>query len=134
MYKAKLCGFAIACMVGFVGINSISSYAAETNTESATLSETNKSEKDNKAAFEEKMKIASEKWQALTAKQKDEVYTLLEKDLQTEIKVMDKLAKLGVLEKADVEIIKAHMLNRFKEVKESGELPLPRPKGKKSSK
>ncbi|MHB8129466.1 MAG: hypothetical protein ACYDEX_10745 [Mobilitalea sp.] len=134
MYKAKLCGFAIACMVGFVGINPISAYAADTNTESATLSETNKSEKDNKAAFEEKMKVASEKWQALSAKQKNEVYTLLEKDLQAEIKLLDKLVKLCVLEKADVEIIKAHMLNRFKEVKESGELPIPRPKGKKSSK
>jgi len=134
MYKAKLCVFAIACMMGFVGMNPISVYAADTNTESATLSEANKSENDNKTAFEEKMKVASEKWQALTAKQKDEVYDLLEKDLQAEIKVMDKLAKLDILEKADVEIIKAHMLNRFKEVKASGELPLPRARGKKSSK
>jgi hypothetical protein len=134
MYKAKLCGFAIACMVGFVGINPISAYAADTNTESATLSETNKNDKDNKAAFEEKMKVASEKWNALTAKQKDEVYTLLDKDLQAEIKLMDKLVTLGVLQKADVEMIKAHMQDRLKKIKASGDLPLPGYKSKRNSK
>jgi hypothetical protein len=134
MYKAKLCSFAIACMVGLVGISPMTTFAAETNTESATLSETDKDQKDKKAAFEEKMIQASEKWDSLTMKQKEEVYSLLENEMKAEIKLMNKLVTLGVMQKEDVEVFKAHMLETFSKVKESGEFPLLRQKCKKSGK
>jgi len=134
MHKVKLFGFAIVCMVGFMGISPITAIAAETNTESVTLSDANKSQKDRKAAFEEKMKKASEKWKTLTAKQKQEIYALLESNMQVEVKLMDKLVEFGVLEKEDVVNFKTHMLDKFNKLKESGEFPLIRQKDNKRSK
>lgn len=134
MYKAKLSGFAIACMMGLIGISPNATLAAETNTESVTLSEKSKNHNEKKAAFEEKMKKANENWKALTPKQKEEVYSLLENEMLDETKLMDKLVEFGVIAKEDVEIMKAHMLERFNKIKESGEFPLLRRKGNKSSK
>jgi len=134
MDKVKLFGFAIVCMIGFVGISPTTTYAAETNTESVKLSETNKSQKDTKAAFEEKMKKANEKWKTLTAKQKEEIYDLLETNLQEQEKLMDKLVEFGVMQKEDVVIFKSRMLDKFNKLKESGEFPLLIQNHNKSSK
>lgn len=132
MYKAKLCGFAIACMVGLVGISPTTTFAAETNTESATLSEVNHKEKD--AAFEEKVKKASEKWETLTEKQKEKVYSLLEDKVKSEMKLIGQLVEYGVIEEEDATNMKAHMMENFSKVKQSGKFPLQRNKSKKSSK
>lgn len=37
--------------------------------------------------------------------------------------IMDKLAELGILEKEDTEKMKAHLLDRYNKLKESGEFP-----------
>ncbi len=134
MDKRKLCGFAIAGMIGFLSISPITTFAAETNTESVTQSEMNKDQKDEKAAFKEKMKKASDKWKTLTSKQKEEVYALIENEMEVENKLMDKLVEFDVLEKEDAELIKTHMLDGFNKMKESGEFPFIRQKGKKSNK
>lgn len=131
MYKGKLSIFAIVCMVGILGINPITTFAAETNTESVTLSETDKNQNEKKAAIDEKMKNASKKWQTLTAKQKAEVYALIENEMQVEIKLMDKFVEFGLMEKVDAETIKTHMTERLNKLKESGEFPFLRQKGKK---
>ncbi|MDF2945118.1 MAG: hypothetical protein K0S01_3976 [Herbinix sp.] len=134
MLKAKLCGFAIACMVGIMGTSPITSFAAETNIESEKQSETNKDHKEKKAAFEEKMKAANDKWSTLTVDQKAAIYALIENEMQAENKLMDKLVEYGVMEKADAVIMKAHMAERFNKVKKSGEFPLLRQKCNKSRK
>jgi hypothetical protein len=134
MFKSRLCGFAIACMVGLLGTNPITVFAVETNIESETLSDTNKDHKEKKAAYEEKMKKASEKWNTLTVEQKNTVYALLENELQAENKLMDKLVEYGVMEKQDATIMKALMSEKFKKLKESGEFPLSRQKCNKSRK
>ena len=128
MLKSKLCGFAIASMIGCVSISPMTVLAAETNSESVTLSENNKNQKDNKSAFEEIMKDANEKWNSLTNKQKAEVYSLLENEMKAEIKLMDKLVDLGVMKKEDVANFKTHMQERLDELKKTGEFPLSRPK------
>lgn len=132
MNKSKIGSLAIACMIGLVGLNPITAFAAETNTESATLTEMNQNQKDTRAAFEEKMKKSNEKWNTLTSKQKDEVYALIEKDMETQNQLMDKLVEFGVIEKTDAELIKAHMLDRFNRLKESGEFPFARQKQRNS--
>ena len=134
MRKTKLSGFAIACIVGLVGLFPVSTFAAETNTESVTLSEKDKSQKENRAAFDEKMRIANEKWNTLSAKQKNEVYALLESKLKEENRLMDKLVELGVMEKVDADTLKAHMSENFNKVKASGEFPLLRKKCNNKSK
>lgn len=134
MYKAKLYGFAIVGMLGFIGISPITAFAAETNTESVTQSEFNQNKKENKAAFDEKIKKASEEWKTLTAKQKEEVYALMENELQTQINLLDKLVEFGVMEKEDAVILKVRIQENFNKVKKSGEFPLSRQKGNKRSK
>lgn len=134
MDKGKLCGIAIAGMIGVLSINPVTTFAAETNTESVTQSEDHKAHKDQKAAIQEKMKKASDKWKTLTSKQKEEVYSLLEDEMNAESKLMDKLAEMEILGKEDVEMMKTRMKERFKELKESGEFPFGRQNGKKSSK
>lgn len=129
MLKAKLSSFAIACILGIMSIAPVYAYAAETDTKSITLSE--KNQKDKKAAFEEAMKKATEKWNTLTASQKADVYALIENEMKAEIKLMDKFVELGIISKEDATALKARMMERFSKLKESGEFPLARPKSSK---
>lgn len=133
MNKAILSSFAIACMSGVIMLSPLNTFAAETNSESVTLSENSKGQNEKRAAFEEKMKKASDKWKTLTTKQKDEIYSLIENEMQTETKLMDKLVEFGILEKVDAETFKAYMLDKYNKMKESGEFPLYQKKGTKSS-
>ncbi|MFV0341920.1 MAG: hypothetical protein ACK5JH_03385 [Anaerocolumna sp.] len=129
--KAKLCGFAMIGAIGLAGFGSITTVAAETKTDTVTLTESEKDQKGQKANFDKKMKAAEEKWNTLTADQKDEVYALLMVELDSEMKVLDKLAELGVLETTDVEILKAFKLELYNKFKESGEFPFSKRKGRK---
>jgi ribosomal protein S20 len=129
MYKAKLIIFAAACMLGFAGLSPVTAIAAETNTESATLSERDKNSSEEKSVIREKMQKANEKWATLTAKQKDEIYSLIEKRMQSDYKVMDKLVEFGVMDKTDATAFKSKMNEKLTKMKESGEFPLLRHRG-----
>jgi ribosomal protein S20 len=129
MLKAKFCSFAVACSIGLVCLNPLNAYAAETNTESVTLSEKDKDQKDRNTAYEDAIK-AAEKWETLTAKQKAEVYTLLENDMKAEFKLMDKLVEFGMINKDDADAHKIRMMERLNKLKASGEFPLYRQKNK----
>lgn len=132
MLKAKLCSFVIACAVVLTGSSPVTTIAAETGTESITLSE--KDWKEKKAEFEEDLKEACEKWNSLTDKQKKEIYNLVEKEIQAKIKLNDKLVKLGVMEKEDADDFKSHVMDKFNKCKQDGEFPLLRRKGRKDGK
>ena len=132
MFNVKLCALAIACTVGLLGLNQETALAAENNTGSVTLSEKEKDQKDKRAAYEEKLDKAYDKWNSLSKKQKDEIYSLLESELKAEIKVMDQLAAYGVLEKDDAAAIKTLMIENFNKAKENQEFPFTRPKAPKS--
>ncbi len=134
MLKAKLCSLAIACLIGCTSMSPISVLASETNSESVTLSEKNKDQKDKKSAFDDALKKASDKWDSLTEKQKAEVYALLENEMKAEIKLMDKLVELGVIEKEDANSIKVRMQDKLNELKKSGGFPLSRPNREKKQK
>jgi hypothetical protein len=133
MYKAKLCGFAIACMVGFASISPISAFATETNTESVTLSDKNDQD-EKKAAFEKKLKLARKNWYSLTEQQRAEVYALVENELKDEIRILEKLVELKVMEKEDVAYLKARMMAHFNEMKDNGDFPLFKQRREKSRK
>lgn len=134
MLKAKLCAFAAVCLFGVGSISPITAYAAETDTESVILSDKKDDQKERRAAFEEKMRQANEKWNSLTPKQKKEVYGLLDKELKANLKLMDKLAELGVFDQEDVTNYKNHMKERIERVIEEGTFPLLMSRDKKSSK
>lgn len=122
MIGAKLCGFALCCMIGFAGFNHTEALAAESNKESITLSENDHDE--SKSEFREEMQEAKEKWDKLTAKQKEKVYDLIEKELNAKIKVLEQLADYKILDDDDVVEVKSHMLEHLKEKKANGEFPL----------
>ncbi|WMJ87665.1 DUF2680 domain-containing protein [Anaerocolumna sp. MB42-C2] len=130
MDKGKLCSFAIAGMIGFLSISPITTYAAETKTESVTQSDNLNKNQDRKVV-EGKLKQASEKWNTLSAKQKEEVYSLLEEEMKVEGRLMDKLAELGILEQDDAEAMKSRVQERYHKIKESGDFPFIRQKGRK---
>lgn len=132
MNKAKLSSFAIAGAIGLASLSPITTVAAETKAESTTQAEIKtdcKDCKDKKAEFDKKMKAAREKWSSLSQTQKDEVYSLLENNMEENNKVLDKLVELKVLEQSDAEKIKANQATRYQKIKESGEFPLLRGKG-----
>lgn len=124
MFKAKLGAVAIACMIGSVYINPVNALAAEVNTESVTLSDKNDNQDNNRSAFRERMKKASENWNSLSSKQKKEIYTLLQKEVKANMKLMDKLAEYGVFEEEDVNTYKTRLLEKFNNVIQNGEFPL----------
>ncbi len=134
MLNAKFCALAIACAIGFIGFSQKTAFAADNNTGSVTLSEKSKDNKDNRATFEDKLEKALQRWNSLTAKQKDEIYSLLESELKAEIKVMDKLADFGVLDKEDALAVKLRMTENFNKSKENQEFPFARPKAPKNRK
>jgi len=130
MLKAKLCSIAIAGIIGLSGISPLHIYAADAGNESVTLSESNTNHRNKKVAFEKKLKEASEKWMALNDEQKAEVYALLEEELQVKNRLVDKLVELEIMDSKDGENFKARMSDSYNKVKESGEFPIIRPKGK----
>jgi ribosomal protein S20 len=134
MYKAKLFGFAAACMIGISSINPITVLAADTNSAAVTAPEKDSNQKNNRAAFEDAMKKANEKWNALSRQQKDQVYVLVENEIKAEMQLMDKLVELGVMEKNDVAAFKSHMQDRFNKLKASGQFPFVKQRSPKSSK
>lgn len=134
MLKARLFGFAIACVVAMFGLSPVTAFAAVTDTETVTLSEKDKDHKGNRALFEEKMNNAIKKWNTLTAAQKDDVYALLENEMNAHNKILDKLVDLSVMEKNDAMMIKTERTNRFNKLKKSGEFPLLRHRGNKKDK
>jgi primosomal protein N' len=132
VYKAKLCSFVIAGIVGFLSLSPVTAIAAETDTNTASVSETGKDKDGNQSAFEEKMRKAQEKWKTLTDKQKEEVYSLLESEMKSKFKVMDKLVELGVMDKKDAESFQAHMKEHYDKLKTNGEFPSLKPRRNKN--
>ena len=134
MLKAKLCSFAMAGIIGCGGFLPMYANAAETNQESVTLSDKNDNQKDRKAAFRESMEKANEKWNSLSAQQKDEVYALIEDEMKAEIKLLDKLVEFDIISKDDATAVKGHLMGRFGQLKKSGEFPFMRQRSEKKQK
>lgn len=124
MNRIKLCGLALAGFIYLAGFGSITVNAAETNTESATLSEGKKDRNSKDAAFDQKIQKAESAWQTLTKAQKEEIYALLETEMNDEAKLLDKMVELKVLDKSDADRFKAFKVEKLKKLRESGELPL----------
>lgn len=132
MGKAKFRGFAIACILGCLSLSPVYAFAAETNSESVTLSDNkDQNQRDRKAAFDDAMKRATDKWNALSDKQKAEVYALIEDEMKAEMRLMDKLVEFDIISKEDASAFKAHMMNKFNKLRESGQFPLTRQKNSK---
>ncbi len=137
MLKTRLFGFAIAFMMAIAGVSPAAAFAAATDTDTQTVTQSDKDHEHkggNRALFEERVNKAIQKWDTLTADQKNEVYALLEEEMKAQNKVMDKMVQLGVMDKADAAKIQSERTERFEKLRKSGEFPLMRHKGKKKCK
>ena len=131
MLKTRLFGAAIACAVAMIGLNPAAAFAADTDTQTEVKPKNDENRKESKALYEEKMNNAIRKWDALTADQKDEVYTLMEEEIKQQDKLLDKLAELGVMDKKDVKKLQSGRTEWFNKMRQSGKFPLLKQKGRK---
>ena len=127
MFKKELCTFAVALSMGLAVAAPVTTFATETKAQELI---TNKKEENQKrkGQFEEKMKNAREKWNALSDKQKNEVYGLLEQEVEVETKLFKKLVDFGVMEKEDADKSISYLKDCLKRLKESKEFPFGRSK------
>ncbi len=134
MFKTRLFGFAIVCAMAIAGVSPATAFAAATDTDTQTVTQSDKDQEHKggkRALFEERVNKAIQKWDTLTADQKNEVYALLEEEMKAQNKVMDKLVQLGVMDKAEAAKLQSKRAEHFEKLKKSGEFPLMRHKGKK---
>jgi uncharacterized protein YwqG len=132
MLKTRLFGIAVACAIAMFGLSPATSFAAETDTQTMTLSEKEDNHKGNRALFEEKVNKAIQKWDSLTAAQKDEVYTLLEDELKLQGKILNKLTTLGVIDKKDADMILSERTERMNKMRQSGGFPFYKQRNKRN--
>lgn len=133
MKKSKLCGLAIAAFIGGMAFNPATVTASDISLEPVSVSEPSREQKELKAAFNKKMEKANETWKSLTNEQRNEIYVLLESEVEIEIQVLNKLVEFNILEEQDAKILETYMRERFNELKKKEDFPLFRSKGKKSS-
>lgn len=124
MKKSKLCSFVIATAIGSIAFAPTMVSANDNTGASAIVSEVSNNSKDTKASFDQKIKKADEAWKALTDEQRNEIYAMLEDEVNIELNVLNKLVEYGILEKLDAEILSKHLLERFESIKNSDEFPL----------
>lgn len=132
MYKAKLLLFAVLCMLGLGSINPDRALAADT--QNSTAGVCSKNGRDRRTSFDEIMKEANDKWNALDSKQKEEIYALIEQELKIEMQLLDKLVDLGVMRENDVALMKHNMQMRLDNLRAGGEFPFIRQRSPKGSK
>ena len=74
------------------------------------------------------------KWNALSEKQKKDIYKSYKCKLDAEFKLVDKLCKYGMISEEDATKIKEDMMDNYKARKENKEFPLQRGESKKEDK
>ena len=118
----------IATAIGSIAFAPTKVLANDNTGVSVIVSEVN-NKKDTQASFDEKIKKANDAWKALTDKQRNEIYTMLEEEVNIELNVLNKLVEYGILEKLDADILSKHLLERFETIKKSEDFPLFRKSG-----
>lgn len=126
MYRKELCTFTAALCLGLAFASPVTTFATETNAQTDVLLKDGNHK--NKGNFEEKMRKAKEKWDSLSDKQKEEIYALLENEIQVETKMFNKLVELGVMEKEDAEKSIGYLNECLSKIRKNGTFPFCRSK------
>lgn len=134
MWKAKLCALTAATLLGATSQEFITANASEHNHNTTTVSESKDEKREQKSTFEDKMTLANDNWGKLTAKQKKEIYNLLEKEMKAHMKVMTQLVEYGVFNKSDIEQYQAMLNERYQTIVNNGEFPFAPPTRQRKSK
>lgn len=134
MWKANLCALAAATLLGASSQGFITANASEPNHNATTVSESKEEKREQKSTFEDKMTAANENWGKLTAKQKKEIYSLLEKEMKAHMKLMTQLVDYGVFSRSDIEQYQTMLNERYQTIVNNGEFPFAPPTRQKKSK
>lgn len=118
---------AIALMLGMASLPDQVAFASEAKDATSDVSVNNENQDaSGKQAGKEKWKAAAEKWNALSADKKNEVYKILEKRQALDATLIDKFVSLGIMDSEDAAKIKEESKEMLAEAKESGKLPMGR--------
>lgn len=104
----------------FVFLLGITGEAAQSTSESSSMPPklTQEQKAEMSKQFEAEYKAAQEKFNALTDKQKEEIYDLYDKVNVAKLKLLDKYVEFGLLTKEDAEAMKTHMAKFSEKVRE----------------
>ncbi len=118
--KYKLCLVALTLAMGLFIAQPAAVLAVDTQTEEVDKQGTNNRRDDGYQA-------ALDKWNKLTDKQKQEVYTILKTKQKADMDLLNKLAEFGVLDKAQATAMQSGLQKLYDNMMEKGEFPLMRP-------
>ncbi len=84
-----------------------------------------KAEKEAKRKeWHAKIKNSQKNWSALTDAQKNEIYSLIDKEIDDKILVIDKYAAYGVIDKAAADKMKTRLNEQKTKMRQSGKFPM----------
>ena len=78
---------------------------------------------NNNADIGAKRQDVQNKWNTLSAAQKNEIYALKAAEIQIKFKIIDKYEEFGIIDKAHADAIKTAISKKFEVAKTDGKLP-----------
>lgn len=118
MMKYKLCLVALTLAFTLAVAQPTAVLAVDTKTEEVCGSTTG----DNSRA--DTYQAMMDKWNKLTDKQKQEVYTILMEKQKSDMALLDKLGQLGVIDQAETKAMKAGLNKLYNQMMEKGQFPI----------
>lgn len=130
MYK-KIITFITSALLCFALMSPVAVMAAETDTLEMTEEFAN-----NKEEIQKRNEELYQKWNALTDKQKADVYKAVKGTVDAQSKFLDKLVKYNMMTKEDAQMIKDDMYAKFNEMEDKDALfsPNERPQNRENGK
>ncbi len=136
MKKSFTAGFLVLLLVGTMNMPSFSAESIKFNRTETTasirevhckspLTPEQKAEIEVKRkAWIAKMQESQKKWSALTDAQKNEIYDLVDKQIDIKIQTIDRMATNGVIDKDTADKMKSGLTERKVNMRKSGAMPL----------
>lgn len=137
MKKMLVTGMAVLSLMGSVHASALALNSAPNVDANSSISDSNvekqksqltpeqKAEREaKKKEWNAKIQESQKKWSALTDAQKNEIYDLMEKQIDIKIQMIDKYTANGVIDKDTAEKMKARLLERKTNMRSSGKMPM----------
>lgn len=133
MKKALATGLVMASLIGTLNMPVFAETSSEAvQSSSGTTSSASESENhcqkfnltpEQKAEWKAKIENSQKKWSEMTDAQKNEIYELMDKQIDTKIQLIDKYAEDGIIDKETADKMKARLTESKTKIRESGKMP-----------
>lgn len=140
MKKTLVTGMAVLTLMGSVNVSALALNKTpisfgDVETSSSSVSDsiiehpelTPEQKMDREARMKErdaKIQESQRKWSALTDAQKNEIYDLMDKQIDIKCQMLDKYAANGIIDKDAAEKMKARLVERKTSMRSSGKMPM----------